>query len=65
MLLRVLLLLKVRLAFDSDVPDIVSDVVVSLILNTAYTCPSVLIMILYLLFAGNSILIYATTVTVS
>ena len=65
MLLRVLLLLKVRLAFDGDVPDIVSDVVVSLILDTAYTWPSVLVMIFYLLFAGNTCFNYATTVTVS
>ena len=65
MLLRVLLLLKVRLAFDSDVPDIVSDVVVSLILDTAYTWPSVLVMIFYLLLAGNTCFNYATTVIVS
>ena len=64
MLLRVLLLLKVRLAFDSDVPDIVSDVVVSLLLDTAYIRSTLLIMILYLLFAANTIFIYASAVTV-
>ena len=45
--------------------DIVSDVVVSLLLDTAYTYSSLLILILQLLFAANTDCIYATTVTVS
>ena len=52
------------LSMLTDVHDIVSDVVVALILDTAYIRSSLLIMILYLLFAANTIFIYASTVTV-
>ena len=45
--------------------DIVSDVVVPLLLDTAYIYSSLLILILQLLFAANTICIYALAVTVS
>ena len=45
--------------------DIVSDVVVSLILDNAYICSSLLILILYLLVAADTDCIYGITVTVS
>ena len=44
--------------------DVVSNVVVSLLLDTAYICSSLLLLILALLFAADTDGMYAITVAV-